>query len=954
MRARAERLREAARLQLGLLPFGLKRLLNLAAIAVILCGLGVTALLVILTASRDGCSDSGLACGVAGGFVTSFGLFLFGFVLIAVVAAQVLARYLRGVVEDQRGAPASDAQVGAIVRDVTAAGSARDGAPRILVGQSGAGRSTLLTQLARDLVAASWVPVLVSLRAGMPFPGFLELARSAFLDAIDMEIASADEGERIWRRVCGSGRLVLLVDDLQRVDVSDALRMRAAFEQAREQGYALIATSRPHGVPRSLSRWVTDVGRLSPEEAMRAILDAAGPAGAVPSARRDHVASLVERGGFGDSPYYVTVLVVLARAGALDRVDAIRADGDVDELRRSVLDVFVAAYADGTLAPDDHSTTAERGRALSVIELAAFDALLLGERASLDPTIPGVSAALEAGLLGAEQDDAARVRHALLQDYLASRAIGDGPSWRMLLASRTQDVDVLATLRFWAACEEHPDRAVAAYEALLDRSWKLKDPRALRFVMTAARISRAAGLARREEPWRRSDRRLAVAFADAWEWGDLLDRRAAVELVASLSDRDRFTTLSLCVEDPDYAVRWAAAQSLCGRGSPGGRPDGADLDVPTLRALTGPAFDAAEDVADAVCDGRERPEAIDDWDERIRPLVGLGWVLPLLGTCVRDDALRVEVWEQFARMRYLFDGRGRGLAGAGANARPASFAGVTAQRGPEATIAQGLKSAAILACSAPSSDAATVCALAEQLCDIYETTEFWYSRVVLLHGLAEISLTLQQLLAVPHDAGRQATLRAIASRTAALIEGATRPGPSAVPGAGGHPFAVATAKVARDGLTRATAQPDPARAREILRRHVWSDEAEAVASPASDLEPVAIRLLGGITVLLNLIERGDQRQRTLLSVRADLPPCLAGGERPDLLLDRVGDAGCGCEFGLCAKRAPLARDAVRPLSKAFCRRAQLAADQRVPGWDTTVKARDVRRYWREMEQRAER
>jgi len=949
-------LREGYALRVGLLPFGLKRLRGRTATIVILIALALTTALVASTASKRGCSSAGELCNVAGGFATSVAVFVFGFVLVAIVAAQVVHRYLGKLARHHRTAPQSDHLVHAIVRDIVAASTTGDVAPRIIVGPSGAGRSTLLSQLARDLVAHSWVPVLVQLRAGADFPGFRELARATFLDHVDMDLASREEGERIWRRVSGSGRLAVLVDDLQSIDPAEGAHVRAAFEQVRDEGYVLVTTSRPIGVTRGLTRWVTSMDSLEPAEALRRILECgqiAHPARAVPPARHGHLESLIECGALNESRFYIAALEKLAAIGALSRLDAIRTNLGVDEVRRHVLDSFVAAYLDGTLAPDDHSTLAERSRALSGMQLVAYDALLAGERAIVDVSMPGIGAALEAGLLSRSQDDAVRVRHALLQNYLASGAIGDGPSWRTLLARRLESSDVLETLRFWSAGIDRRDRAVEAYDVLLERSLHLRDARALRLVATAARISKAAALPDAAAPTRRSDGALADAFADVWEFGDLLDRRAALKLVAGLRDRARFAVLRECANDPDYAVRWAATRGLCELQTLPRASGTEDLDIETLQALVEPAFMAATQVAAAIRAGRENADDVDDWDERLRPLIGLGWVLPVLGIGAPDAAMRAGVWKQFARMLRLFDGR----AWVDDTMRPpdpvGSFRGITRQRGPEATVAQGLKAAATLAGSIEPADATNMCALAKWLVIFYETTEFWYSRIVLLQGLSEIALTLRLLAAAPRDATERDALEATAGEAEQVITTACAPLKQTVAG-GRHPFTVATARLCEEGLRTARQTTDPEAARTILRQHVWVDEAEAVGSGGVGLGSPAVRLLGAITVLLNLNERGDHQQRVGFPTRADLPACLADGEDRHRLLDRPGEGPCGCAFGLCTRHPPLARGAVRELSKAFCRSARAAADAPVPGWVTHVRAGDIRRFWREIEHQAER
>src|SRR3712207_1851863 len=79
-------------------------------------------------------------------------------------------------------------------------------------GDAGSGKTVALIGLAHHLARRGCVPVLVSLRdASIPID-LTTLAKGQFLRDVDHRLTSDSDGDRLWRQLCRSKRLVILAD----------------------------------------------------------------------------------------------------------------------------------------------------------------------------------------------------------------------------------------------------------------------------------------------------------------------------------------------------------------------------------------------------------------------------------------------------------------------------------------------------------------------------------------------------------------------------------------------------------------------------------------------------------------------------------------------------------------------------------------------------------------------
>jgi hypothetical protein len=280
--------------------------------------------------------------------------------------------------------------------------------------------------------------------------------------------------------------------------------------------------------------------------------------------------------------------------------------------------------------------------------------------------------------------------------------------------------------------------------------------------------------------------------------------------------------------------------------------------------------------------------------------------------------------------------------------------------------------------------------LAERATGLIHISRFWYSRLTLVHALCLWALpTMPQTTARGDQAagaGQRHRLRPTRqpqrreSDPVALVThwlATTRRGLE-------HPFVAEARELAI--LALQTRQPE---------KYIWIDESGVVtkigaSAPASNavrkhnlwippsvgwsaLHPRAQKLVADVLLLLNLIEReGDPARRNERMIRAnrdDLPPCLTGEREYLEPAQTVGTAAqpapgarCkdGCYFDLC----PYPPKGIQPyrveLSQAFCRRQQVLLGKRYQVWSRRT-ARwqgavpgDLKRFWRQMEERARR
>jgi len=824
--------------------------------------------------------------------------------------------------------------------------------PQLVVGQAGEGKTTLLAHLAEHLARRRYVPVPVSLHGDEEFDSFLDLAHRAFSKTVDEQLAGRDEGDRIWRWICRSGRLVILVDDLQRVAASMHDRLYQAFVEAELRDYALIVTSRRDY--RSLEQWRVPLSLLGEDEAYSKVREYAeahhrrrGTAMGWGADLASSLPAVIRSGELNRSRYYVSVLSRLVAHGAFDSGYA--PDGrTVLEVRRWLFYRYVEAFLYGMLADreDEATDPHEREAALADLQEASYQALRRGADAIVHGSRAGFDSAVRAGLLRRLDSDAAQVDHALLQSYLAARAIESGLSWRELARNDRSTPEARDALLFYAGVASHA--AAGDVVSALVRAPSCDDER-IGTAIAAADVAIAAGVCGQEEA-------LGNALGGAWQLAGALDRRALVERLARLPSPDAIEVLWDNCDDPSYQVSWAAGCALAGEPAPAQqtRSERAQWAVEVL----------AEGIEEVIVDGErfraelEWSEAakVDDWHPRVRPLKRLGWILPVLAVGADDSRL----FDSVDRVLRVF-----GLA-AGETGE-----GLTVQRGPESSIAQGFKAAARLAAweLQETPNAEVIRKLFEHLQTLHDRALFWYSRLVLLHGLTDLAIAAERgklsadaLDSLVDRARGTIEAQARGKRRAEAVD--AEQGPRR-PDDHEHAFVIQTAMLCEQALSAALhggerSEEDAYAARSTF---IWDDEGVAVSGLVGPLAPEALRLLGDVAVVLNLNEKGagedpdrageeeDFALREQFGRNNDLPVCLSG--RRGRRRITMSQCGRGCPF----KRCPYpdtAQRAHREISKLFCRQVREKVEEarlEAPRWQP-LSSFAYSRFWLQMERKA--
>jgi hypothetical protein len=929
--------------------------------------------------SPGGCSAHVYVCGVTGGVAGIAVAALIGVAGFVWVSRHVLRRYWRvaktkprslvasAAYQPKPGAATTNAQLIAetIVPSPTTGLRGRASwvrfrawfepvpsvPPQLVVGQAGEGKTTLLVELTRLLAEKHRVPVPVSLRDVDSFDGFLALAKKAFDSNINEQLASSDEGDRIWRWVCWTGRLVVLADDLQLLNV-DRARLAGAFREAEREKYALVVTSRRDRVGPALEAWGVPVSQLDADEALRET----GGRPDEPTPMDLTLREVIELGELNKSRYYISVLTRLRQHKQLFENMQLPQPTRL-AVRRWLLDRYSDAYERGMLSPGDTLTPEVRAEALSEIADTCFAALEGGVEATIEVSSPGLESAVAAGFLRGSDGDDARIEHALLQSYLASCHLEAGPreDWVALVENEAGTPEARDALLFYAGRPDRVQTAQEVIEALLGCDADSSDK--VSIAVAAADLALAAGVTGLEEL-------LVDALRDASSSAGALESRGLVERLARIPSDGAIIALWEICDAPTYRVSWEAGSALAGAPSPPGmgRRRRAIQATQVLEETIRAAIEDGEELADRLKRGTAstskcRPYTVDDWDPAVRPLKRLGWILPVLAVGADDISV-------FAHLDRVLPLCGIGATG---DVKP-----LTEQRGPEASIAQGFKAAARLGTwdlreedEPPTRP--TIDELLGRMTTLYGGAQFWYSRLVLLHGLTDLVIrSTREAAGDSADVQKARTIITDAKEAApcdAVPDGWTSASPQ--PADTEHAFVVETATLcsaAIEEIVRAFGEgADEAALRAIREKYIWDDEGVAVGTPPKRLTPRALRLLGDVAVLLNLNEAGartftdedvarDRELREQFATNNYLPWCLSLGHNRDVLLDPQGQ--CGCPFERCPYPRNVQR-AHRELSKLFCRdaRSHALAFSRPP-WQSKLRGTTYWRFWMEMERKA--
>jgi hypothetical protein len=800
-----------------------------------------------------------------------------------------------------------------LVKEIANGLRAPGGGPQIVVGGTGSGKTTLLLALASHLASEHLiVPIVFSLRDDvndLEKDDFTELAVKRFEDLVDPYIKTEAEADKLWRWMCNRGRIVILVDDLDRsTQVNDGdpyrTRIRLALDTARRRSLPLVVTTRPSGLPPNLSELPIDLSDFELEGETPAAEYVLQRAGRVGEDALRLVERNIERGDLLENAFYLTLLIRLLRIDALENPTA----GGRHAVRLGLLDADRRRLCgEGALDEDEWQ---RRDQALCRIEDLAAAWLVPTEEEGFDPRwLRAIRDGERLGLLSLDDQRHPQFKHEVLHAYYASRAIDKGTAWREALNQRPNGARVQLTLVLTAARGENEDFCREACDQLLADVDGLNPDQLLLRVAGAAELARAGSFTER-------DREIAEGCLRLKADAGPVAKRAALGHLKRLGGERAVGALWEYAQDDDYSTRWAAVACLVRRCSEGNGGGGETIRAPfgaEAYEVVNPKIEAALAAARQLLEPPQ-PEPADDWDRRIILLKQLAWMLPSLRTGAKDPELRGRIDAQLQELLRL------------------EREGVTSQRGLEASIAQGFKADARRYPDKPPDPHAEAM--------LREQAVFWYSQLNLVHALAlrmaeDPSCTpasLATIVTVVRERERK--------RKRGWSEGTTVT-------ADLHPMLRYAAKLCETALKGEAGEERLAR----IKRVVWKDEGVVVSRRPRKLDRAAAQLVGEVTVLLNLNETGSPEQRRDFGEEPTLPHCLQRSRRR-----REFHEGChsDCGFQLCPFQP--ARDqpsAHREISRAFCRDQRLHANRRTArNWDSRVALLTLSEFWRRLEAHA--
>ena len=483
--------------------------------------------------------------------------------------------------------------------------------PQIVVGGVGEGKTAVLVRLAQRLVERGAVPVAVRLRDAKRSLDFEALASSSFTTRVEGPLISADEGDKVWRKLRKDRHIVVLADGLEEALLESEARateIRDALEKAEAARLPLVVTSRPD---ESLVDIDAAVIRLEPLSARAAIAyiaderDRDGP----PGAELDDVRALADTADIADRPLFLALMRESYRTArdGVRGVEDLPKDGSRVDVQVKLLDQWKERLLSD--ANKRRSWPGDRQEVLNGIESMACVALaentleLDFDDFDKSPYRPrraenGMNArkvAREAARMQVVEmtQKGMRFKHSIMQAYLGAQ---DLPDWvggyrdrvrariveQLRRAQRVTGPDYLADaltnpsrevlMALVVCCNLHGDAAMSA--SLRGRLLRLAtgsdlahDPIAFDVLAAAAEIDAMIGGA--------GSRRVASAAVELWQdadaallSGELRDAKVRAILGMARSGRPAAydAIWQICCCERDYRVRFRAAEELAGGG----------------------------------------------------------------------------------------------------------------------------------------------------------------------------------------------------------------------------------------------------------------------------------------------------------------------------------------------------------------------------------------------------
>lgn len=328
----------------------------------------------------------------------------------------------------------------------------------IVVGGIGTGKTALIVLLTRQLARCNAVPIPLRLRGVEGGLDFRQMASERFAREVQGHIRSGAEGEKVWRRLCQQGRIVVLADGLEEALTDEALAeerdniIRLAIRRANAEGLPLIITSRPHDSLRGMEVSLTDLEPLSEEAALEYISSGNS------WEDRQRLDWIVEKAAIAEAPTYLQIARELHKEGLLEHALSAGAEaeavetrgGDRAALRLHLLDTWLNGLVSGRLhaelplSPQERRSAIDYLSALACVGLASDSsevrfADVVDEQDPLRPRYPEITRELAKRVEDSRLDirlaahwgsrmglaelagDRVRFQHSVLQAHLGSR-----------------------------------------------------------------------------------------------------------------------------------------------------------------------------------------------------------------------------------------------------------------------------------------------------------------------------------------------------------------------------------------------------------------------------------------------------------------------------------------------------------------------------------------------------
>lgn len=585
----------------------------------------------------------------------------------------------------------------------------RRGAPVLVVGAAGTGKTTFLLELTSSLAKAHAVPVLCALRGAGPPLRLREMAKKQFIDGIDPVVRSAEHAERIWRRLCADGEIVVIADGLDEYMPGSSSHdrdqvIRQALASARNERLPVVVTSRPETVPIGAAVSTFELDPLPEMGAVKFLEER------IPARSRDDPKKLRNLAELGrTSPYYLEVFAGLLRAKTVTTTRF----ASSEELYVTLLDAWVELIVEQRLVREIELDSSSRraiidGLGVVACAMTSKCALEADIKDLVDPAAPAptwspvevVDGASRLELLetfALEHSTGVRFSHAISQAYFLSRLLRErSTAWRELVKGEPS-AEMSSALVMWCARDGDSNRAAGVGAAIIARAKELDADRALLMLVTAGEMASVVG----------SEDFAALEGAGEWEvWKRASPRAqlAAIRRLQARTDDWNLRTLMERTRDKQhYRVRWSAAQALAAAGEATWRVLGPEFERTVMAAA------AREDWSDP----KRRDETHD--------ISVACWILPALAPRLAEPR-RADAMTLVSTLADLVP---------------------TLPAGTEASLAQGFKLDALTNAAGP---------VATTVWTLLDRAAFWYSRINLAHAACI------RTIAAP-DANRDATAR---------------------------------------------------------------------------------------------------------------------------------------------------------------------------------------------------